>query len=61
MPEPTLVAATSLHGGPVAVALAAWKGVRACQNLILASGAVMVASDWDTFPESHIPAIPHPL
>ena len=55
MSEPTLVAATSLH------ALAAWKGVRACQNLILASGAVMVAGDWDTFPESHIPAIPHPL
>jgi hypothetical protein len=59
MPEPTLVAATSRHGGPVAVALAAWKGFRACQNLILAWGAVMVAGDWNTFPESHIPDISH--
>ena len=60
MVAPALVASTSRHGVLVADIFAAMQAVRACQNLIPAAGAVMLAGDWHAFPEIHQPYISHP-
>lgn len=58
-----LVATTSLYCAPEAFRLAAWKIVRAGQNLARpdpAPGTIMVAGDFNTLPDIHVPYISHP-
>lgn len=58
-----MVAATSFHCAPETVRLAAWKIVRAGQNLARpdpAPGTIMVAGDLNTLPDIHVPYISHP-
>jgi len=60
MVAPALVAATSLHGAPVAATLAALQVVRAYQNLAPTSGTVIVTQNLHPFPKIHISCFPHP-